>query len=135
MNAHSPGHRKAMLLFTVLIALDVAVWALQKGAIIRAETAGGSLAMALVAQPLAWLALLLAPLQLLLWTRVLARVDLSLAYPATSISYPLTMLVAVLLYHEKLGADVWIGALLVTVGVWMLLSEPARPAIQSPPAA
>lgn len=125
MNAHAPGHRKALLLFALLIVLDVTVWALQKGALLRAETAGGSLVLALVAQPLAWVALLLAPVQLMLWTRVLARIDLSLAYPATSISYPLTMLVAVLLYHEKLGADVWIGAMLITVGVWMLLSDSA----------
>jgi uncharacterized membrane protein len=115
--------KKVWLWFGLLIALDVLVWALQKAAIVQAEQNSATLARALLHQPFAWLALLIAPLQLLLWTRVLARTELSLAYPATSISYPLTMLVAVLFYHEKATLDIWIGALLVTVGVWLLLSK------------
>ena len=121
-------HRKTLCWFALLMVLDVAVWVLQKGAVQHAEAVGGSLAMALLKQPLAWFALLLAPLQLVLWMRVLARTELSLAYPATSISYPVTMLAAVLLYHEKLSACVWIGAILVTAGVWMLLAKSGAPA-------
>lgn len=127
MKARLAMHRKTLFWFGLLMALDVAVWVLQKGAVRHAEAIGGSLAMALLKQPFAWSALLLAPLQLVLWMRVLSRTELSLAYPATSISYPFTMLAAVLLYHEKLSADVWIGAILITAGVWMLFSKSATP--------
>jgi len=126
---HLIMNRRTLLWFVLLMALDVTVWVLQKGAVLNAGAASNSLAQALFKQPFAWLALLLAPLQLLLWTRVLARTELSLAYAATSMSCPLTMLAAVLLYHEKLSADIWIGALMITLGVSLLMSrsEAAKP--------
>jgi len=118
--------RRVVLLFSLLIVLDVLVWSLQKHAVLHIDLMGDRLGLArqLVRQPSAWLALMIAPVQLLLWTNVLAHAEISLAYPMTSIGYPVTMLVAVLWYHEKLSVDVWIGALLITAGVWLLLSRP-----------
>ena len=48
------------------------------------------------------------------------RVDLSLAYPLTSVSVPLVMLAATLIFNEPLGWQVWAGALLITAGVALL---------------
>ncbi len=64
-----------------------------------------------------WLGIGLGPLQLWVWTGILARTELSLAFPISSLCYPLTMVAAQLVFREQLGWQVWVGALLITLGV------------------
>jgi hypothetical protein len=80
--------------------MDRSAALLQKLASGYADGAGSRFYISLLAQPLAWLSVALRPLQFLVWTRILARVDLGLAYPLTTLSYPVTMIAAGLLFHE-----------------------------------
>ncbi len=101
----------------MLLTLDVVIMLFQKIATNHAQEGNPSFYMSLLAQPLAWIALGLAPLQLLVWIKILARTELSIAYPISSFSYPLTMLAAQFTLGEHLDFKVWAGALLITLGV------------------
>jgi len=117
--------RRAYALLVLLLAMDVTALLLQKLASTRAAAAvgaGGSEASAsfyfsMIRHPWVWLAIVLAPIQLLTWTTILGALDLSIAYPITSLGYPLTMLAAAILFGERLPPTVWAGAALITLGV------------------
>jgi drug/metabolite transporter (DMT)-like permease len=115
--------------FAVLLLLDVCVFLLQKFASTRADGEGIAFLLSLITHPWVWLPLALGPLQLWLWTRILARTDLSKAYSLTSLSYPLTMVAAVILFHERLPLSVWLGGGLIAMGVALVAEqeEPAGP--------
>ena len=119
----------------VSVLLDVAVRLLEKAAVVRsAADPYPVLVISLLKQPCWWLGLALGPLQLLTWIWILSRMELSVAYPVSSISYPLTMLAAQLGFGEQLSAQVWMGAFCITVGVAIIGSTPAmRDIPHSPP--
>ncbi len=105
-------------LFAILIALDVTVRLLEKMAVLGPTIDRHSaFALTLLQQPWWWLGLGLGPFQLWAWMCILARTELSVAYPLLSIGYPLTMAAAWLVFHESLSWQVWLGALFITVGV------------------
>ncbi|HEY0941144.1 MAG TPA: SMR family transporter [Steroidobacter sp.] len=56
----------------------------------------------------------------LLWLFVLARLDLSVAYPFVGLGFILTMLAGALLFHEPVTTTRIAGTLLVCVGVWLV---------------
>ena len=95
--------------FAVLLLLDTAAFLLQKFASAHAQGEGFAYYKSLLLHPWVWLALALGPVQLWLWTRILRNTDLSLAYPLTSLSYPLTMFCAMVFFQEHLLIPVWIG--------------------------
>ena len=108
--------RFPILLFCLLMVLDVFVLLIEKTASNHAAGAGLSLAKSFLSQPWVWIVLLLKVGQLITWTAILARVDISLAFPLTSISYPLAMLAAVIFLHETPGWQIWLGGILITIG-------------------
>ena len=114
--------RIPVILFLCLLVLDVSAFLIDKLASERAAiSSGGSnvgtFYLNVLTQPWIWMLAVVGPLQLLIWTRVLKRVDLSIAYPISSISYPATMFAAELFFGERLTPLVWIGALLMTIGI------------------
>jgi uncharacterized membrane protein len=112
--------------FLFLLACDVTNALLQKLASNGAGGEGWSYLLSLLEQPWVWLALALGPIQLWIWNRVLSKADMSLAQPLTSLSYPLTVLAAVGLFHERLPLQVWVGAGLITVGAVILSARQRR---------
>jgi Kef-type K+ transport system membrane component KefB len=113
-------HRGAYVLLGALLAVDVAVFMLQKAAS-RTDAAGaGEVLMHAATSPMLWIAVALAPAQLWLWTKILRHSDIGWAYALTSFAYPLTMLAASLLLRERYGLQVWMGAFLITAGVVVL---------------
>lgn len=107
-------------LFIILLAADVSVMVLEK---IAAETVPGegpAFFAQLLFQPLLWLALACALVQLASWLKILKVTDLSLAYPIASLGYPLTMLAAQVFLGEHLNAQVWLGGMSITAGVVLL---------------
>ncbi len=108
--------RFPILLFSLLMVLDVTVLLIEKTASNRAAGTGLDLARSFLSQPWVWLVLLLKVGQLVTWTAILARVDISLAFPLTSISYPLAMCAAVFVLSERPSWQIWLGAILITLG-------------------
>jgi drug/metabolite transporter (DMT)-like permease len=119
---------KAYRPFALLLLLDTTVSLLDKQASTRAQGSGAAFYTSLLNHSWLWMALALRPVQLVVWTRILRKTDLSLAYSLTSLSYPLTMLCAVVLFHERLPGPVWFGAALITIGV-ACLAEPQHPTL------
>lgn len=135
---HPPAKpRHTFLLLAALLAADVAVFLLQKYAATDASApdpstpsvqATPSFLRAVLSEPALWGAILLAPVQLLLWTRVLRGSDLGWAYAITALAYPLTMLAALLLFHERYDWHVWLGAALIAAGAAVLGPSAPNPA-------
>lgn len=101
----------------LLLLLDAAVWLAEKKGVSLTGDGGWNFVRGVLCQPLIWLAVAAGPLQLWLWTWILGRSDLSLAYPITSLAYPLTMGCAWVFLGEHIPAQLWAGALLITAGV------------------
>jgi drug/metabolite transporter (DMT)-like permease len=104
----------------VLLAVDVAVFTLQKAASTTEAEGTSAVLVHAASSPMLWTAIGLAPVQLWLWTRVLRRSDIGWAYAITSLAYPLTMLTAGVLFHERYEWNVWLGALLITAGAGVM---------------
>jgi drug/metabolite transporter (DMT)-like permease len=122
---HRPAAGKVPIgLFLALLLLDTSVFVLDKVASRQAMIVSGPFYLRVVSQPWIWLAFALGPVQLVVWTRILMRIDLSLAYPLTTISYLATMVVSEVAFKETLGGRVWVGAMLIMVGVAVLGKTP-----------
>jgi drug/metabolite transporter (DMT)-like permease len=108
--------RLPYLLLGLLLSADVASYLFEKIACTRAGGEGWKLLLGLLRQPLFWAALALGLVQLWTWTRILGRVDLSVAYPISGLNMPLALIAATVLLHERLSLQVWMGAALITLG-------------------
>lgn len=106
--------------FSLLLLVDVLSLVFEKLASINTSGTGLAFYLNLLKQPYMWLGIGMGPIQLFIWKYILARTELSLAYPLTSLCYPLTMLFSVVFLKEKLDLTVWIGGLLITIGVAVL---------------
>lgn len=58
--------------------------------------------------------------EVLLWWIVLSRVDVSYAFPLTSLSYVLLLAVAGAVLHEHVNWERWMGAITIVVGVFLI---------------
>src|SRR5277367_5870318 len=122
-------------LFMMLLTVDVTVLLTEK---IAAHTAGpalgneGNFYWQLLHINWTWLGVGLGPVQLTLWSLILRKTDLSLAYCVTSLGYPLTMLASVLLLKEQLGWEAWLGALFVTFGAALIGSDQKPTKVEKP---
>jgi drug/metabolite transporter (DMT)-like permease len=112
--------RFPIFLFVCLLGFDVVNFLLQKTASNHAQGDGIAYARSLVTHPFLWIALAIGPIHLGVWTRIISRVDISLAYPLTSMSYPLTIFAAQLILHEHLRWTVWVGVVFITTGAAIL---------------
>lgn len=111
-------------LLILLLFLDSSAWLMAKLASNVAAGEHTNYLAGLLDQPWMWLALAIGPLQLYVWTRILASAEISLAFPLTSLAYPITIGASVLLFHEELTWRVWVGVVLITLGAAVL--DPAR---------
>lgn len=113
-------NRFPYFLFAIFLALEVGVFLSHKAASINSNGDGWEFYWQLLHQPWIWLAFLLSAMQFYFWTAILNRLDLSLAYSISSLSYPLTMIASTFLFEEHLSLVVWAGAGLITLGVMIL---------------
>lgn len=54
------------------------------------------------------------------WLFVLSRAPLSIAYPCISLSYVFVVLLGKVCFREQVNAGVWIGVLLICLGVFSI---------------
>lgn len=117
---------RAGLLMLALLAVDVAAFLLHKVASKgRPDESVVHFFVKLVQTPALWIAVGLMPVQLWLWTRILARADIGWAYPLTSLAYPLTMILAAVVLAERYDWHVWVGAVLISAGA-AVIGPPMR---------
>ncbi len=112
--------KRPALLFVVLLILDVSVLVLEKFGATAAGTALGDemgFTLRLAQTPSVWGVAVLSLLQLLVWNRILSKTELSVAYPISSLFFPLSMLCSVFVFHEHVTWVAWSGALLITLGI------------------
>jgi drug/metabolite transporter (DMT)-like permease len=110
----------AVILATVT-ASAVAQLALKMGmkapAVAAAMPVGGkALVLAVATSPLVWAGLLIYGLSVGVWLWVLAKVDLSLAYPFVGVSFIVVMLFGVFLLDEQVTPVRIAGTLLIAMG-------------------
>ena len=72
--------------------------------------------LAALTSPLIWLGLAIYGLSVALWLWVLAKVDLSVAYPFVGVSFLVTMLFGVFILSENVTATRIIGTILIFTG-------------------
>jgi uncharacterized membrane protein len=67
-----------------------------------------------------WMALLLFGVSSLIWVKVLAKSELTHAYPLGSMSYIFVFLLSSLLLHETLTLQKILGALVIMMGIFII---------------
>ena len=114
-------------LFAILLVLDVSALVFEKVAtMVSVKDVHTTFYLSLIRQPWLWFGLAIGPFQLWIWTGILTRTELSVAYPISSISYLLTMVVAQFVFGEQLGWQVWLGAFFMTVGIAVIGSTTGK---------
>ena len=119
--------RLAVILATV--ALSAIAQIALKGGVTSARAAqaseGAQFLFAAVQSPLVWLGLAIYGLSVIAWLWVLARVDVSVAYPFVGLSFVLTAAMGWLLFHENVGPLRIAGTLLVVAGCVLIARSAA----------
>jgi drug/metabolite transporter (DMT)-like permease len=106
----------------ILVAWSVAMsvsgqLSLRSGMSAHAELSGLDLVLAAVSTGAVWLGLALYVSATLSWLVVLSRIDLSVAYPLSSMNYVLVTLLAATVLHEQVNALRWAGTLSILAGI------------------
>jgi drug/metabolite transporter (DMT)-like permease len=104
-------------LLALAIALDTAIQLTWKTAASRGSV---------LSDPLFYTAMGIWLVQLAVWLRVLARVDLSYAQPITALSYVSVAALSAILLHERLSPAQFGGIGLILLGVFLISRTPAR---------
>lgn len=105
------------VLFIIFLILEIGVFLSHKMVSNNSSGDGLSFYLDLMTKPWILISMGLALMQFFFWTRVLAKANLSLAYSLSSISYPITMIAACFIFKEQLPIIVWIGGIIITIGV------------------
>ncbi len=65
--------------------------------------------------------------EVFLWWLVLAKVDVSYAFPLTSMSYVILLAVAGAFLHEHVSLERWLGAITIMIGVVLITRSAPLP--------
>lgn len=66
--------------------------------------------------PITVLALAVYGAAFLLWLYILSRVPLSFAYPIQALAFPLVIFLSMLLFHEAVPINRWVGVAIIVLG-------------------
>ena len=65
--------------------------------------------------------------EVVVWWVVLSRVEVSYAFPLTSMSYVLVLIAARLFLHEHVSLERWLGACAIVFGVYLITRSAPLP--------
>ncbi len=117
---------QVVTMFVALLTIDVSVQCFEK---IASQLAGDSLGnelqfyLHLLQLPWTWAVVLLSLLQLWVWMKILSKTDLSVAYPISSLCFPLTMVASIVFFHEHVSISAWLGGFLIASGIALVGGE------------
>jgi len=79
-----------------------------------------------------WAGFMFYVLNFFIWITVLSKADLSFAFPIGSITYILIPLLSVIFLHEQTNFLQWMGILLITIGISLVIQSNNRKEKQCP---
>jgi drug/metabolite transporter (DMT)-like permease len=109
--------RAALAVVLVSVALNAMGQLLFKAA--RAAQPEAPL-LALFTEPLTWIGFIVYGLSAVCWLWVLSRVQLSLAYPCLSLTFPIVVACSAALFGESVSLERWAGVGVIVLGVSLL---------------
>lgn len=71
----------------------------------------------MTSNPLLWIGVVLYLTNFFLWITLLSRVDLSVAFPMSSLTYIFVPVLAILFLHEKVVLLRWTGIIFIIIGI------------------
>jgi drug/metabolite transporter (DMT)-like permease len=110
------------------IAFDTILQIAWKFAVAGIPESASALATArgALSTPYFYVALVVFPVQLFNWTRVLARADLSFAQPITSLSLITVLTFSSYIFHEKISWIDVLGVSMIFLGVFLISQTPYK---------
>ena len=82
-------------------------------------------------QPLIWVGLLLYAFGAVAWIMVLSKSEISFAYPILALAYVLITALGLLLWQESVSPVRWVGVIIITLGVILIMSEKFLPFLKN----
>ncbi len=79
--------------------------------------------MCYVVNPWFYIAISLFMISTFVWTQVLTKIPLSVAYPIVSFAYILTVLGASVFFHEQINTQGILGVLLIMIGITLTVAR------------
>lgn len=67
-----------------------------------------------------WIGFITIIVSSFLWMKVLAKVELSVAYPLISISYIFGIIAAVIIFKESVPLIRWVGVIVIMFGIFLI---------------
>jgi drug/metabolite transporter (DMT)-like permease len=118
-----------LIMLVAVLALAAGETALSKGMKQTARARGGWMEQTVAVVRNGWIAmgLFLLLTHLGLYMLALKRADLSFALPLTAAAYPLSALLAQFYLSEHVGTARWLGTLVITVGVAIVVFGDTSP--------
>lgn len=114
-------------LFALILVWDTATQLLLKVGLsshgefpVSSISAAWSYMHAIIREPKIWLGLLTLVLAFLTWLSIIARIDLSKAHPATSMSYVTVSIASAIFLHEAINSLKFIGIVVIIFGVYLV---------------
>jgi len=121
---------KIILLILVIDTLEaVYEFFFKKGMTVAGEFDFSSFGMAMdyaskvVSNGWIWMGFVIIIIETLMWFAVLAKLDLSVAFPVSSSSYIFVLIISALLLNEPVGINRWIGTALIVVGISIVVKS------------
>ena len=74
-------------------------------------------AAAIISNPWLWIGIILYLVNFFLWITLLSRVDLSVAFPMSSLTYVIVPVLAMFFLREKVHPARWAGIVFIIIGV------------------
>lgn len=114
-------------LFAMILVWDTATQVLLKIGLsahgefpINSIGAAWSYLATIAMEPTIWLGMLALILAFLTWLSIIARIDLSKAHPATSMSYVTVTLASAVFLHETISMLKFFGIIVIIFGVYLV---------------
>ncbi len=112
-----------LIAILVSILFGVSGQLLLKTGILRVNQDGGTLVSEYtraLAQPAVWLGLICFGVSMLIWLYVLARLEMSVAFPFLGLNYVLIMIGARVLFGETIGLSKICGTACIVLGILLI---------------
>ena len=97
---------------------------------LSSQASSMSLMLTYLQQPLIWLGLFLYGCGAVAWIIVLSKNEISFAYPILAFAYVVVTALGFILWQESVSPLRWMGVIVITLGVLLIMSEKFIPVLK-----